>query len=176
MGTQCMKIYIRVGALYSFKILVFFSSKLSCNQFLITSTVDKYYEDHVEFKMNILILLSILTPKWLYRKYKWYNRIKQKLKYNAWVSFRSWWWTGKSGVLQSMGLQRVRHDWATELNWKHNAIIIVRNINVLTVASSARIWTSSWIMYVLFSPYTWSLDILILLKFQLPPYREDTQH
>ena len=27
------------------------------------------------------------------------------------------WWTGKPGVLQSMGLQRVRHDWATELNW-----------------------------------------------------------
>ena len=31
--------------------------------------------------------------------------------------FRSWWRTGKPGVLQSMGLQRVRHDWATELNW-----------------------------------------------------------
>ena len=29
----------------------------------------------------------------------------------------SWWWTGKPGVLQSMGLQRVGHDWATELNW-----------------------------------------------------------
>ena len=29
----------------------------------------------------------------------------------------SWWWTGKPGVLQSMGLQRVEHDWATELNW-----------------------------------------------------------
>ena len=28
----------------------------------------------------------------------------------------SWWWTGRSGVLQSMGSQRVRHDWATELN------------------------------------------------------------
>ena len=27
------------------------------------------------------------------------------------------WWTGKPGVLQSMGLQRVRHDWVTELNW-----------------------------------------------------------
>ena len=31
----------------------------------------------------------------------------------VWVSSRSWWWTGKPGVLQSMGLQRVRHDWAT---------------------------------------------------------------
>ena len=33
----------------------------------------------------------------------------------VWVSSRNWWWTGKSGMLQSMGLQRVRHDWATEL-------------------------------------------------------------
>ena len=35
----------------------------------------------------------------------------------VWASSRSWWWTGKPGVLQSMGLQRVRHDWVTELNW-----------------------------------------------------------
>ena len=34
-----------------------------------------------------------------------------------WVNSRSWWWTGRPGVLQSMGSQRVRHDWATELNW-----------------------------------------------------------
>ena len=33
-----------------------------------------------------------------------------------WVSLGSWWWTGKPGVLQSMGSQRVRHNWATELN------------------------------------------------------------
>ena len=33
------------------------------------------------------------------------------------ASSRNWWWTGKPGVLLSMGLQRVRHDWATELNW-----------------------------------------------------------
>ena len=29
----------------------------------------------------------------------------------------SWWRTGRPGVLQSTGLQRVRHDWVTELNW-----------------------------------------------------------
>ena len=35
----------------------------------------------------------------------------------TWVraSSRIWWWTRKPGVLQSMGSQRVRHDWATEL-------------------------------------------------------------
>ena len=35
----------------------------------------------------------------------------------VWVSSGSWWWTGKPGVLQSMGSQRVRHNWVTELNW-----------------------------------------------------------
>ena len=37
----------------------------------------------------------------------------------TWVrgSSGSWWWTGKPGVLQSMGSQRVGHEWATELNW-----------------------------------------------------------
>ena len=34
----------------------------------------------------------------------------------VWVNSRSWWWTGRPGVLQSMGLQRVGHDWSTELN------------------------------------------------------------
>ena len=33
----------------------------------------------------------------------------------VWASSRSWWWTGRPGVLQSMGSQRVKHDWATEL-------------------------------------------------------------
>ena len=35
----------------------------------------------------------------------------------VWVNSGSWWWTGRHGVLQSMGSQRVGHDWATELNW-----------------------------------------------------------
>ena len=35
----------------------------------------------------------------------------------VWVGSGSWWWTGKPGMLQSMGSQRVGHDWATELNW-----------------------------------------------------------
>ena len=34
-----------------------------------------------------------------------------------WANSGRWWSTGKPGVLQFMGLQRVRHDWATELNW-----------------------------------------------------------
>ena len=38
----------------------------------------------------------------------------------TWVRLNSgsWWWTGRPGVLHSMGSQRVRHDWETELNWR----------------------------------------------------------
>ena len=39
----------------------------------------------------------------------WWTRVS--------ASSRSWWWTGKPAVLQSMGSQKVGHDRATELNW-----------------------------------------------------------
>ena len=35
----------------------------------------------------------------------------------VWINARCWWWTGRPGMLQSMGLQIVRQDWVTELNW-----------------------------------------------------------
>ena len=45
------------------------------------------------------------------------------------VNSRSWWWTGRPGVLRFMGSQRVGHDWATELNWNDgwltNSFVIV---------------------------------------------------
>ena len=38
----------------------------------------------------------------------------------VWVNSGSWWWTGRPGVLRFMGLQRVGHDWETELTDSHN--------------------------------------------------------
>ena len=35
----------------------------------------------------------------------------------VWVNSGRWWWTGRPGVLQFMGSQRVGHNWVTELNW-----------------------------------------------------------
>ena len=35
----------------------------------------------------------------------------------VWVNSGSWWWTGRPGVLESMGSQKAGHNWATELNW-----------------------------------------------------------
>ena len=48
----------------------------------------------------------------------------------VWASSESWWWTGKTGVLQCMGMQRVRHDWATELKHKlHYFLYEQSNLN-----------------------------------------------
>ena len=48
----------------------------------------------------------------------WYGWMASPTQWTwVWVNSRSSWWTGRPGVLQSMGLQRVRHNWVTELNW-----------------------------------------------------------
>ena len=35
----------------------------------------------------------------------------------VWVNSGSWWWTARPGKMQSVGSQKGRQDWATELNW-----------------------------------------------------------
>ena len=42
----------------------------------------------------------------------------------VWVSSGSWRWTGRPGVLWSMGSERVRHDWETELNWAELTFLV----------------------------------------------------
>jgi len=45
----------------------------------------------------------------------------------VWVNSGSWWWTGRPGVLQFMGLQRLGHDWASELNWTEQCFFMINN-------------------------------------------------
>ena len=51
-----------------------------------------------------------------WRRMRWLDGINDTMAW-VWVDSRSWWWTGRPGVLWFMGSQRVRHNWATELNW-----------------------------------------------------------
>ena len=53
----------------------------------------------------------------------------------VWVNSGSWWWTGGPGVLWFMGSQRVRHDWATELNWTeiHSQLLLSPEDSKLTL-------------------------------------------
>ena len=58
----------------------------------------------------------------------------------AWVSVNSgsWWWTGRPGVLQSMGSRRVRHNWITGLNWTELNWIYIGWINIRVVVYSTK--------------------------------------
>ena len=47
----------------------------------------------------------------------------------VWVCSGSWWWIGKTGMLQSKGSQRVGHDWVTELNCKTLDLTVYRKID-----------------------------------------------
>ena len=49
------------------------------------------------------------------QRIRWLDGIIDSMAW-VWASSRSWWWTGKPGVLQSMGSQRVGRDWVTKLN------------------------------------------------------------
>ena len=51
-----------------------------------------------------------------WQKMRWLDGITDAMNM-SFISSGSWWQTGKPDMLKSMVLQRVGHDWATELNW-----------------------------------------------------------
>ena len=61
----------------------------------------------------------------------------------VWVNSGSWWWTGRPGVLRFTGSQRVRHDWATELNWLKDKLRMLLNFcKSVTKVSGLPSWLS----------------------------------
>ena len=58
----------------------------------------------------------------------------------VWVNSGSWQWTGRPSVLQSMGSQRVRHDWVTELNWTEG---VLRQIRMASLTQWTWVWANS---------------------------------
>ena len=64
-----------------------------------------------------------------WQKKRWYHdllvMVLDGITYSMNISLSklmSWWWTGRPGMLQYMGSQRVRHNWVTELNWRYSGM------------------------------------------------------
>ena len=80
----------------------------------------------------------------------------------TWVCMnsRSWWWTGRPGVMWFMGSQRVGHDWATELYWTE---IIFFNYGYRKINSNINNNLNFVINIDQVSSYPINLDILYML-------------
>ena len=70
----------------------------------------------------------------------------------VWVSSGSWWRTRKPGMLQSMGSQRIGHDWATELNWSLHVVMIFS----LTMRTSILPATFKYAIQYCYGQSSWS--------------------
>ena len=70
----------------------------------------------------------------------------------AWVNSGSWQWTGRPGVLQSMGSQRVKHYWVTELNWTEPKTFVKQSkFNILSQSFRVSIQILLLFSYCFFS-------------------------
>ena len=98
----------------------------------------------------------------------------------VWASSGSWWWTGKPGILQSTGLQRVRHDWGTELTdslWIlmnsyvsqiHWFSVLIGHLNFICEGVVRNVNT----IWHLFSLFRYMVDFPIGLHLQLHKFKE----
>ena len=74
----------------------------------------------------------------------------------VWVSSRSWWWTGRPGMLQSMGWQRVGHNWAATLNWGDRSYLSIhpksmsRHIWLMLSYRSFMVWGLTYKSFIHF--------------------------
>ena len=107
---------------------------------------------------------------WLgWRKRRWLDGTPTRWTW-VWASLGSWWGTARPGELQSMGSQRVVHDWATELNWARSwEALCGRSLHYFKphqalgrscekkIASQAGMWSGSGLAASSLGPAVWRL-------------------
>ena len=111
------------------------------------------YFGHLMRSVDLLEKTLMLGGSWGRRRREW-QRMRwldgiTDLMDMTFVDSRSWWWTGRPGVLRFLESQWVGHDWVTELNWTELNILYVPHLfyfsvggnldcfHVLTIISSA---------------------------------------
>ena len=148
---------------YLFKIIFIFNWLMAVSQcwsdFCHTSAWISHRCTYVPFFLNpICIILSTSWEELTHWKTLMLGGIEGKRKRDdrgwdgwmasltrwtwVWVNSGRWWWTGRPGVLRFMGLQRVGHDWATELtDWSKPKTLLLKplkknlNVNLTTFSN-----------------------------------------
>ena len=73
--------------------------------------ITKYFRRNAPHCHHPIKTFSYLTTYLNLYYYPWHHQLD-----GVWASSRRWWWTGKPGMLQSMGLKRVGHDWTEQIS------------------------------------------------------------
>ena len=107
-------------------------SPLDCKESILKETSPERLLEGLMLKLKLQYLATWCEELTHWKRLWWWERLRaggegDDRGWNGWMASLtpwtwvwsrsgSWWWTGNPGLLQSMGLQRVRHDWAPELN------------------------------------------------------------
>ena len=103
--------------------------------FLINKILSEFYSfPSIDLFHILLDLLATSGKEWTHWKRPWCREglgaggDRDDRGWGGWIASPTWWtwvwvnsgnwlWTGRPGTLRFMGLQRVGHDWVTELKW-----------------------------------------------------------
>ena len=89
------------------------------NQSILKEISPEYSLEGLILKLKLQYIDHLMLWTDSFEKTLMLGKIEGKRRRDDWMaSLTQWWWTGRPGMGQSMGSQRVGHNWATELNWR----------------------------------------------------------